>query len=99
MAVTADMPYGGVTITGAKLTVVSAYIKQWAAHGTQAAEDHLIYQVEVLLSNGAIQRGIGWDNVKAVPDLAANHDTPLAQAEAAMRARLSVGGATNIVTV
>ena len=92
MAITATIPYGGLTFSGMTFSVKSAYVKELVGE-----EPYLSYSVEVKLPDGTIQQSVGWDSVKAVADPA--EPSPLVQAEAAMIARLQATGATNIVEV
>ena len=90
MAVTATIPYGGLMVAGVEFRVTSAYIKEFPGEAAT-----LVYQVRVLLPDGTPMTGVGWDNLNAVADPV--EPSPLAQAEAAMIARLQASGATNIV--
>lgn len=91
MAVTADILYKGVNLTGIKFTVVNA------THNENTVSGELSYQCEVKMPDGSVQRDTGWENiVGVVPDLT---KSPLADAELQMIARLTAAGATNIVTV
>jgi hypothetical protein len=94
MAVTANITYGGGSFTGVAFALKSAHIAQVV----DPPSDFLVYQVRVTLPDGTVQTNVGWDNVKTEPDLESG-DTPLVQAEAAMKARLTASGATNIVDV
>ena len=95
MAVKCTVPYRGVTITGATFTVKSAYWKQVAKTATDPAASFLIYEVRVLMPDGSEIAVPEWQNVKAD----ATTGSPLEQAKAHMQARLTAGGATNIVEV
>ena len=95
MAVKCTIPYRGVTIPGATFAVKSAYWKQTAKTAVGPAASFLIYEVQVLMPNGSEIAVPEWQNVKAEVGIG----TPLVQAETHMRARLTLGGATNIVEV
>mgnify|MGYP001561468885 CR=1 FL=1 len=95
MAIKCTVPYRGVTIPGAMFAVKSAYWKQVAKTNTAPEVSFLVYEVKVLMPDGSEISVPEWQNVKA--DVGTG--TPLGQAEAHMRARLTAGGATNITEV
>jgi len=101
MAVRANFVYEGQTFSGTTFTVTSAYIKSWARHGDQSAQNILVYEVEVKLANNKVVDLGGWSNVKKPggPNLSSGHGTPLVQAEAAMKTRLAAEGSQNIADI
>ena len=92
MAVTADITYKGVPLTGIKLEVVSAEHNE----STGLSSDKLHYSCQVIMPDDSIQAATGWESLYADPDFT---KSPLADAEAQMIARLTAGGATNITPV
>jgi hypothetical protein len=89
--VSADIMYKGVPLTGIKFSVVRAQ------HQETSSASELSYQCEVIMPDDSIQRDTGWENViSGTPDFTLS---PLSDAELQMVARLTAGGATNIVTV
>lgn len=97
MAVMCDINYAGIPVTGAKFTVLSAYVKQIATHGDQEYAELLSYQTEVQAPDGTVIPIAEWQNRKA--QAVAFDSAPLAQAEADMIAVLTAMGATYITAV
>jgi len=75
-------------------TVKSAYWKEIAATAEDVAASFLSYEVEVKMPDGSVISVPEWQNVKAD----SSTSNPLAQADTNMVARLTAGGATNIVS-
>jgi hypothetical protein len=94
MAVTATVPYGGLTVPGLRLTVVSAHRRQEAGLDI----DWLQYTCEVLMPDGVTTMpGVGWEGVRVDnPDATLVMASPMAQAEEHMLLRLAGIGATEI---
>ncbi len=91
MAVTADLTYKGVALSGIKFKVVESYHKQ------TSDANILVYQCTVTMPDGSVQGDTGWENVKSTsPDFT---KSPSVDAEAQMITRLTAIGATNITTV
>lgn len=101
MAVTATVPYGGTTVPGITFRVVEAWRRMKPSIDGKTAEDFLQYDCRVVMPDGITQmQGVGWENVRVDnPDAIIDTGTPLVQAEAAMKSRLTASGATNIVEV
>jgi hypothetical protein len=95
LAHTATVQFGGLTIPGVKYEVQSAYIKTTL----EDPDGILIYGTKVWAPDGTTEMtGVGWDTLKATPDLSGSAD-PMVQAVAAMVAKLTADGATDIVEV
>ena len=91
MAVTADIVYKGVALTGIEFAVTRA------EHIESADKSVLVYRCTVTMPDGSVQGDTGWETVSSdTPDFTLS---PLADAEVQMVARLTAIGATNIKTV
>lgn len=90
--VTATIPYGGITVDNVTFSVTGAYVKE--IPGEPA---FLVFTCDVNLPDGTPMKGVGWDSVKVDAD--PTEPSPLVQADAAMQARLTASGATNITEV
>ena len=98
MAVTCNLTYKGIPITGARVTVKTASQFQTAEDSVSgtAASSGATYAVEVRSPNGSILDLPEWRSVTIAADFSA---APLALAESAMRPGLAAEGASNIEDV
>lgn len=95
MPITCDSPYHGAQINGATFTILMASWFQYSDAVSGGAASWVIYDVEVKMPDGVPVSVPEWRNIK----IDAGTGTPLEQAEANMVARLTMAGATNIVSV
>lgn len=92
MAVTADLLYKGVNLTGIKFEVLEAIHTERVT-----GEDVLKYACQVVMPDDSVQGDTGWESISDTsPDFT---KSPLEDAEGKMVARLTAIGATNIETV
>lgn len=91
MAVTANLTYKGVSLTGITFTVVNA------THQETDTVSELAYRCTVKMPDGSYQGDTGWENI--IDESPNFTKSPLADAEDKMVARLTAIGATNIQTV